>query len=72
MGQPLRSFDDLPEPTERPQWLVLDVSLVGANGERWRAVGLGETDTDALTWARESAPEGTWWLVSGWADLFGD
>jgi hypothetical protein len=22
--------------------------------------------------ARESAPEGTWWLVSGWADLFGD
>jgi hypothetical protein len=51
---------------------VLDVSLVGANGERWRAVGLGETVTDALTWARESAPEGTWWLVSGWADLFGD
>jgi hypothetical protein len=51
---------------------VLDVSLVGANGERWRTVGLGETVTAALTWARESAPEGTWWLVSDWADLFGD
>lgn len=72
MAQPLRSYDEIPAQEARPQWFVLDVSLVGGNGERWRAVGLGETVGDALTWAREGAPTGTWWLVSDWSDLFGD
>lgn len=72
MGQPVRSFDEFPEPDTRPAWLVLSVTLVDANGERWHAVGLGETVDAALTWARKSAPAGTWWLVSDWSDLFGD
>jgi hypothetical protein len=72
MGQPLRSYDEFPEPAERPEWLVLSVTLVDANGERWHAVGLGETVDTALNWARKSAPVGTWWLVSDWSDLFGD
>jgi hypothetical protein len=72
MGQPLRSFDEFPEPSRRPRWLVLDVSLVGANGEQWRTVGFGETVGEALTWAQKGAPAGTWWFVSDWTDLFGD
>jgi hypothetical protein len=72
MGQPLPSFDEFPEPGGRPQWLVLDVSLAGASGERWRTVGFGETVSDALTWAQKAAPAGTWWFVSYWRDLFGD
>jgi hypothetical protein len=72
MGQPLRSYEELTEPERGAEWHVLDVTLVGAEGERWHAVGLGETVSEALTWARKSAPAGTWWLVSDWSDLFGD
>ena len=72
MGQPLGIYDEWPQQESRRRWIVLDVSLVGGNGERWHSVGLGETVADALTWARESAPAGTRWLVSGWSDLFGD
>jgi hypothetical protein len=68
--QPLRSCDEFPEPAERPEWLVLSVTLVGSNGERRPAVGLGETVDAALTWARKSAPAGTWWIVSDWTELF--
>ena len=72
MGQPLRSYEELPEPESRPEWYVLDVTLVSADGDRWHAVGLGETIGDALTWARKSAPADTWWLVGDWSHLFGD
>jgi hypothetical protein len=72
MGQPLRSFAELPEPNDRPEWHLLAVLLVGASGERWHAIGLGETVDDALTWARQSAPTETRWLVADWSDLFGD
>ena len=51
---------------------VLGVRLAGPGGERWSAIGVGETLEEALAWARESAPSGTSWLVSGWSDLYGD
>jgi hypothetical protein len=51
---------------------VLDVSLAGACGERWRTVGIGRSLDEALAWARASAPAGTAWLVSDWSDLYGD
>ncbi len=47
MAQPPCSLDDLSEPTARRSGRPR-VSLVGANGERWRAVGLGETVGDAF------------------------
>ncbi len=72
MGQPLRAYDELPEPDDRPEWHVLSVTLVNGDGDRWHAIGLGETVSEALTWARKSAPAGAWWLVREWSDLFGD
>ena len=59
--------------TPRPSGTrVLGVRLAGPGGERWSTVGIGETLGEALAWARESAPSGTSWLVSGWAELYGD
>jgi hypothetical protein len=72
MGEPLRSYDQLPEPNDRPDWHLLAVLLVGSGGERWHAIGMGESVDDALTWARESAPAGHRWLVADWSDLFRD
>jgi hypothetical protein len=51
---------------------VLAVKLAGPRGERWSAVGVGESVEAALAWARESAPSGTSWLIAGWVDLYGD
>jgi len=48
------------------------VKLAGPRGERWAAVGIGETVEAALTWARDSAPGGTSWLIGSWVDLYGD
>jgi len=57
---------------EAPSTRVLGVRLAGPGGERWSAVGIGQTLDEALAWARESAPAGTSWLVSGWSELYGD
>jgi hypothetical protein len=51
--------------------LVLDVRFVSTLGERWQAVGVGCTMEEALEFAREGLPEGTWVAVS-WDDLYGD
>jgi hypothetical protein len=51
---------------------LLAVKLAGAHGERWAAIGVGESLDEALQWAIESAPAGVAWLVSGWRDLYGD
>jgi hypothetical protein len=51
---------------------VLAVRLAGTRGERYSAVGVGETVEAALAWARESAPGGSRWLIAGWSDLYGD
>ena len=52
--------------------LVLFVSLDGPGGERWSAVGGGDTLDGALAFALASAPAGTRWRVAGSNDLYGD
>ena len=52
--------------------LVLVVSLDGPGGERWAAVGGGDTLDNALAFALASAPAGTRWRVAGWNELYGD
>jgi hypothetical protein len=64
------AFDLVPRP--EPEQYLLAVKLAGAHGERWTAIGVGDTLDGALQWALESAPVGVAWLVSGWADLYGD
>jgi hypothetical protein len=36
------------------------------------AVGLGNPLQGALTWALDSAPSGSSWLVGNWDDVHGD
>ena len=50
-----------PEPSPRRGTFVLSVELAAAGGERWRAIGAGETLEDAFAWALESAPLGPRW-----------
>jgi hypothetical protein len=51
---------------------ALRVELEGPRGERWTAIGGGETLGDALEFAVASAPTDTRWCVVEWAPLFGD
>jgi hypothetical protein len=51
---------------------ALRVELEGPHGERWTAIGGGETLGDALEFAVASAPTDTRWCVVEWAPLFGD
>ena len=51
---------------------VLRVELRGERGERWTAIGGGETLSDALEFAVASAPSDTRWCVVAWTPLFGD
>jgi hypothetical protein len=51
--------------------VVLDVRFASRTGDRWQAVGVGCTVADAIAFARESLPDGTWIAVS-WDDLYGD
>ena len=51
---------------------ALNVELEGPDGERWTAIGGGESLADALEFAVASAPTDTRWCVVGWSSLFGD
>jgi hypothetical protein len=50
----------------------LRVTLEGPSGERWSAIGGGDSLADALAYAVASAPAEVKWRVVGWADLFGN
>jgi hypothetical protein len=65
-------IEDAPDEAPTAGTRVLAVKLAGPRGERWSAVGVGETVKDALAWARDSAPSGTSWLIGSWVDLYGD
>jgi hypothetical protein len=52
--------------------IVIDVELESRSGRRWHAVGGGTTLEEAITFARESAPDGTHWRVIRIEDLYGD
>jgi hypothetical protein len=51
---------------------ILKVTLEAPTGERWVAIGGGESLDDALEFAVASAPADTLWRVLGWGDVFGD
>jgi hypothetical protein len=51
---------------------ILLVILEDGRGERWTAVGGGETLDDALAFAVGSTPAGTRWRVARWSHLYGD
>jgi hypothetical protein len=76
MTEPLRLIDEEPPPEahlqSRRATVVLSVRLAGSDGERWDAIGIGSSHAEALTWALESAPAGTSWLVGSWRDTYGD
>jgi hypothetical protein len=50
---------------------VVSVELESLDGRRWRAIGGGANLSDALAFARESAPAGHWRVVRI-DDLYGD
>ena len=50
---------------------VLHVTLESLDGQRWSAIGGGDTVEEALRFALGSAPGGVHWHVAGWNDLYG-
>jgi hypothetical protein len=60
------------EPRSDTSRVVLAVALEGPAGERWSAIGGGDTLEDALAFALDSSPEGIAWRVVWWSDLYGD
>jgi hypothetical protein len=51
---------------------VLMVDFETQDGQRWSAVGGGDTLADAIRFARDSCPSGRDWHPVGWDDLHGD
>jgi hypothetical protein len=48
------------------------VDFSSPEGRTWWAVGVGDTLTKALSFARDSCPTGTTWKPTSWNDLYGD
>jgi hypothetical protein len=55
-----------------PAQSVLMVDLESPDGRTWWAVGVGETVTEALAFARDSCPADASWEPIRWNDLYGD
>ena len=55
-----------------PAQVVLMVDLVSFDGRSWWAVGVGDSLSEALAFARDSCPTGTTWEPTRWNDLYGD
>jgi hypothetical protein len=51
---------------------IIRVSLRTPAGERWDAIGGGDSLDAALEFAVASAPEDRRWRVVGWRDVFED
>ena len=58
-------------PSMRSQ-TIIRVSLQAPGGERWDAIGGGDSVDAALEFALESAPAEQRWRVVGWRNVFGD
>ena len=56
----------------RASQYVLLVDFETQDGQRWSAVGGGDTLADAIRFARDSCPSGRDWHPVGWDDLYGD
>ena len=51
---------------------VVEVELVAPDGNRWSAIGGGDTLEEAVAFARQSAPDGHDWRVVRVTDLYGE
>ena len=51
---------------------VIRVTLETPGGERWDAIGGGESVDAALEFAVESAPPGRHWRVLTWREIYGE
>jgi hypothetical protein len=51
---------------------IIRVSLRSPDGERWDALGGGDSVDAALEFALESAPADRRWRVVGWRSVYGD
>jgi hypothetical protein len=51
---------------------IIRVSLQAPSGERWDAIGGGDSVDAALDFAVASAPAERRWRVVGWRDVYGD
>ncbi|HZR95324.1 MAG TPA: hypothetical protein VFA56_06495 [Gaiellaceae bacterium] len=51
---------------------IIRVSLQTSSGERWDAIGGGDSVDAALDFAVSSAPADRRWRVVGWRDLYSD
>jgi hypothetical protein len=72
LRRPCPHQEKRPQPEPRPSQVVLRVELVDALGSRWTAIGGGNTITEAVAFARASAPEGGAWKPVRWTELYGD
>jgi hypothetical protein len=52
--------------------VVLMVDLASSDGRSWWAVGVGDTLTEALAFARDSCPTDATWQPTRWNDLDGE
>jgi len=51
---------------------LIRVTLQAQSGERWDAIGGGESLDAALDFAVSSAPAERRWRVVGWREVYGD
>jgi hypothetical protein len=51
---------------------IIRVSLQTSAGERWDAIGGGDSLDAALEFAVASAPDDRRWRVVGWRDVYAD
>jgi hypothetical protein len=51
---------------------LLNVDFEAPGGERWSAVGGGESVTEAIAAARDALPAEPAWSLSAWNHLYGD
>ena len=56
-------------PVMKPQ-PIIRVSLKAPDGERWDAIGGGDSIDAALEFALESAPPNRPWQIVGWRPVF--
>jgi len=59
-------------PPPAPEQHVLAVEFHSPEGRRWNAIGGGTTVAEAITFARESCPDGVVWEAVSWNDLYGE
>jgi hypothetical protein len=69
---PNGKFLRLPVAQAPPEQHILAVEFRSPDGRYWNAIGGGATVAVALTYARESCPQGATWAPVSWNGLYGE